>query len=193
MRLTNFFSALPLFISSLSLSFQAMATNLTVDAIKKHYRNIDQMQGEAEQIKTSPLLLRPLKSNVSLRFDKGLLTWQVEGQEAWQIRFNGDGKPVFLNGSKTLAQIPASAREKLDRTVGLVHNILTMDPKLEEDFNLELKKEFLMIVPKSEKSGVFFKSIGIQFKSNADLQSISFKTEEDETKLVFKTIKIKRL
>ena len=193
MRLIKIYSVFLLVPLSLCLSLMARAEALTVEVIKKHYRGIDQMQGEAEQVKTSPLLLRPLKSNVSLRFDKGLLTWQVEGQEAWQIRFGGDGKPVFLNGGKTLAQIPANARDKLDRTVGLVRNILTMDPKLEKDFNLKLDKEFLTIVPKSEKSGVFFKSIGIQFKPNADLQSISFKTEEDETKLVFKSIKIKRL
>ncbi|MBC7659149.1 MAG: hypothetical protein H7249_05510 [Chitinophagaceae bacterium] len=183
-----------LFLALLVLSFplKVMAGPLTVDEIKKHYRGIHQIQGEAEQIKTSPLLLRPLKSNVSLHFDEGILTWQVEGQEPWQIKFGGDGKPVFINGGKYLAQIPSDAREKLDRTVGLVHNILTMDPKLDDDFHLTLDKEFLTIVPKSEKSGVFFKSIAIQFNRNADIQNIRFNTEEDETKLVFKSITLKR-
>ncbi|RYZ48374.1 MAG: hypothetical protein EOP07_25860 [Proteobacteria bacterium] len=166
-------------------------SSLTLERIQKTYRGMTQMEGEAEQIKTSPLLLRPLKSNVSLRFDKGLLTWQVEGQEAWQLRFDKNSKPKFINGEKTIKQIPADARDKLDRTISLVHNILTMDPKLDDDFSLSLDKNILTILPKAGKNTVFFQSIAIEFKSNIEIQSISFKTQDDETKLLFKRMKFK--
>lgn len=174
-------------------SFNAFAAKggLTLEKIQKTYRGMTQMEGEAEQIKTSPLLIRPLKSNVTLRFDKGLLTWQVEGQEAWQLRFDKNSKPQFINGEKTIKQIPADARDKLDRTISLVHNILTMDPKLDDDFKLSLDKNILTILPKGEKNTVFFQSISIEFKNNTEIQSISFRTQDDETKLLFKRMKFK--
>jgi hypothetical protein len=188
MKSKTLFVLLTFILSWTSLDAKAA---LTLDMIQKTYRGMTQMEGEAEQIKTSPLLIRPLKSNVTLRFDKGLLTWQVEGQEAWQLRFDKNSKPKFISGEKTIKQIPPEARDKLDRTISLVHNILTMDPKLDDDFKLSLDKNVLTILPKGEKNTVFFQSIAIEFKANTEIQSISFKTQDDETKLLFKRMKFK--
>jgi len=181
------------FLFSAFTARSSHAAALTLDSIRQHYRNISEFHGEAEQTKTSPLLLRPLKSKVQLSLEKEVLTWQPEGQEPWRMRFSADGKPVFINGGKTLAQLPSSARDKLDRTVTLVRNILTMDPKLDDDFHLKLDQGHLTIEPKSVKVDVFFKAIDLTFKPNADLLSINFKTADDETTLLFKTMTITRL
>ncbi len=171
----------------------SMAAPLTLDTIKNTYRRVNEIHGEGEQIKTSPLLLRPLKSKVSLSLEKGLLTWRGEGQEPWRIKFGVDGKPEFLGVGKTLEQMPPAARAKLDSTVALVRNILTMDPKLEQDFNLAIKDGLLTVEPKPGNRGVFFQSVNIQFKPSGLIESIRFKTQDDETLLLFKTMKIKSL
>lgn len=168
------------------------ALALDLKSIQEHYRGIKEISAEIDQTKTSPLLLRPLQSKVKLSFKDEILSWEVSGQEPWRIRFAADGKTEFLNASKALAEIPADAKAKLDRTLALVRKILIMDPALEKDFVQTLKGETLLIKPKGQENSVFFESIEILFQKNADIRRILLKTADDETTLNFHTLHLKR-
>ncbi len=164
---------------------------LTLSDIKTHYQGVKQFAGEAEQVKTSPLLLRPLKSTVKVGYDHGLLSWQPAGQEAWQVKFGPDGKPVFLGAGAQLKDLPPDAREKLDQTMGLVRDLFTMDPRLEQNFDLALDHDRLTVKPKPQTK-VFFTEVTLDFKPDMSLDHLTFLTADDKTVLTFHSMKISR-
>lgn len=172
--------------------FATQASALELKQVQDHYRGIKSISAEIEQTKTSPLLLRPLRSKVQLKFEGEVLSWSVAGQEPWRIRFLKDGKTEFLSSSKVLKDIPADAKAKLDRTMALVRKILLMDQSLNQDFNQVIVGDTLQISPKSKDKSVFFEKVGIEFDKKLEIKSISLKTAEDDTLLVFTKLILQR-
>lgn len=165
---------------------------LDMKAIQDHYRGLTKLKAEVEQTKTSPLLIRPLKSLLTLEYSEKTLSWSMKGQEPWKVRFDGKGQAQVLSNDKALAEIPREARAKLDRTLGLIHKILVMDPSLEKDFTQTLTQQTLSITPKSKDHSVFFEGVEVTFKSNADIDFIILRTADDETRLSFRSLELKR-
>jgi hypothetical protein len=173
------------FILILSILLLSAANDPWPQGIKDHYRGLRRLKAKIEQVKTSPLLLRPLKSQVDLEFKEDTLTWTVSGQKPFAMKFLSGGRTEFLSGGSALSELPKEARQRLDASIGLIRKILVMDPALDQDFMQTWSDQTLTITPKS--NSVFFEWVSITFRKDRSIESMSFKTADEQTRLTFIT------
>jgi hypothetical protein len=178
-----------LFLLCLCLStFQAFA-GLTREGLNAHYRGFRGFSGTAMQSRSSPYLLKPLRSEVHIAYQNEKLSWQAQGQEKLEVSFPDTGPPQFAGGSTVTAGMPDAVRVKLLATLKAMRRLMLIDPKLDEDFVVIVKGQQLLITPRSKQSDIFFQEIVLVFDQSLQLQSMQLKAQDDVTELTFSQLK----
>lgn len=184
----NFRYFLPIFMGLFCWSEVTLA-QLSRDALNRQYQGIKGFSAHAIQSRTSPYLLKALQSEVDVSYKKDVLSWKVQGQEKLEIRFEKNKAPE-LSGDGTLTNnMPAAAKARLLDTLKAFRSLMLLEPQLEEDFQLTIKGNELIISPRPHKVDVFFQEIVLLFDKELQLQSMLFKTKDEETLLKFSELK----
>ena len=186
------FLRLALWGLGMTLSRGAWATPLTLALLREKYASLKEFHAGVEQTKTSPYLLRPLKSKVKIDFAADRLTWTAAGEKPLQVYFPSRGSPVLESQGGLPTALPEPTRLKLMHTLEAVRDLVTMDPKLEERFTLKIEGQDLQVMPRAEGAPVFFRSIILSFDTQQELKSMRLVSDEDETQLTFESLVLKK-
>jgi len=177
---------------------QAFA-GLTREALNRQYRGLKGFTGSAVQTRSSPYLLKPLRSEVQIAYENEILSWQVQGQDKFEVKFPAKGQPELVSGdgvkggsdthNSVASNMPAAARRKLLETLKALRSLMLLDPKLDDDFLVTVKGQELWIIPRPNQSNIFFEEIVLLFDPAMQLQSMRLKTQDDVTQLTFLQLK----
>lgn len=168
----------------------SIAAPLTLERLQKVYGNIQSFEAEVVQTKTSPLLLRPIVTKVDIQQKGKILEWRAQGQSPLRVDFSQENAPQLLSEGSLPLQLPEPARHKLLRTLEAIRDLLSMDKRLEKNFQIKVSDRTLLLKPL--RQDVFFQDIRIEFDAADQIEKLTFFTADDETQLVFVRLRIVR-
>ncbi len=186
----------PLLLLGWLLGAVAPAGAMTIEQVFTKYRGIAGFKADLVQTKTSPLLLRPLTTKVALTLKDGTITWAPAGQKPFEMAVPaaagqaGKGAPATAGGA-----LGGGASGKLERTLATMQDLITLSPRLHDDFSLTVNGGDLVATPRPGRETGVFQRIVLTFapaEADLPLRKMRFETADDVTELVVASLVIDR-